>query len=130
MAALLLFIRLPSLPLYHFDRPKIEHQCLAFNFNLDLDHSAQGCNTSELDFVLTKHCRRVAHLCKHGPCSVCPRCLHGSPLCLGHESFCLCVLELPPAPSAFQDEGRIIVITRRGITHDCIVCTSTPGRTL
>lgn len=25
-----------------------------------------------LDFVLTKHCRRVAYLCKHGPCSVCP----------------------------------------------------------
>lgn len=69
---LFFFIPLLSSPLFHhFNPPKIEHQCLTFNFNLDLDHSTQKCNTSELDFMpLTKHCRRVAYLCKHGPCSV------------------------------------------------------------
>lgn len=81
------FIPLLSLPFYHCDCPKIEHQCLTFYFNLDLDHSAQGCNTSELDFILlSKHCRRVAHLCKHGPCSV---GLDASSLCVGREGWCL-----------------------------------------
>lgn len=68
---------------HHFNCPKIEHQCLTFNFNLDLDHSTQRCNTSELDFIpLTKHCRSVAYLCKHGPCSV---GFDASSLCFGWE---------------------------------------------
>lgn len=58
-----LLIPLLSLPFYHFNCPKIEHQCRTFNFNLDLDHSAEGCNTSELDFILlTKHCGRACGL--------------------------------------------------------------------
>lgn len=80
---------------YHFNCPKIEHQCLTFNFNLDLDHSTQGFNTSELDFILlTKHCRRVAYLCKHGPCSV---GLDASTLCFGQESLCVCMFLTPTA---------------------------------
>lgn len=119
VVVLSLFIPLLSLPFYHFNCPKIEHQCRAFNFNLDLDHSAEGCNTSELDFLLlTKQCGRAAYLCKHGPCSVGP---DASALCLGRESLRLYVWDCHGLP-LFNVRTGALLSSNDALTHH----TATP----